>query len=352
LKKNSLLSNKHFSSEEFFNKEMPGEGKNFSLTIGMNDLGSRLDCVVTAHLNGCSRSRVNTLIRNGCILVNDCPKKSSYCMKPGDCIKGHIPLPESTILQAEPIDIHILFEDQDIIVVNKKAGMVVHPAPGHMTGTMANALLYHCPDIEGTGSEARPGIVHRLDKDTSGVIVVAKNSNAHIKLCRQFEQRTIHKEYFTLVYGNVKPESGRIELPIGRHPTDRTKMAVVQGNKGRHALTLWQVEKRFEGVTLLAVILKTGRTHQIRVHCASMHHPIVGDMTYSSSKVFRNFKNTPPLLHSLQSVERQMLHAHRITLKHPVSGKTMSFEAPFPKDMNVLLENLQNTVAVSKTAFL
>jgi 23S rRNA pseudouridine1911/1915/1917 synthase len=351
LKNNSLLPNKRFCSADFFKEEMPGEGKFFSLIVGMNDLGSRLDCVVTAHLDGCSRNRVNALIRNGSILVNDCRKKSSYCMKPGDRIMGRIPLPESTTLQAEPIDINILFEDRDIIVVNKKAGMVVHPAPGHMTGTMANALLYHCPDIEGTGNEVRPGIVHRLDKDTSGVIVVAKNSNAHIRLCRQFEQRTIHKEYLALVYGNVRSESGEIELPIGRHPTDRTRMAVVQGDKGRHALTLWRVEKRFAGLTLLAVILKTGRTHQIRVHCASMHHPIVGDVTYSSAKVFRNFKNTPSILHSLQSVGRQMLHAHRMTLEHPVSGETMAFEAPLPDDMSVLLENLQDTVAVSETAF-
>ena len=330
MKKNSLPpSNKRFCSDEFFKEEMPGEEKSFSLTAGMNDLGNRLDCVVTAHLNGCSRSRVNTLIRNGSILVNDCRKKSSYCMKPGDHIMGRIPLPESTTLQAEPIDIDILFEDRDIIVVNKKAGMVVHPAPGHMTGTMVHALLYHCPDIEGTGSEeARPGIVHRLDKDTSGVIVVAKNPKAHISLCRQFEQRTIHKEYLTAVYGNVDLESGEIDLPIGRHPTDRTRMAVVQWGKGRHALTLWRVEKRFAGVTLLDVILKTGRTHQIRVHMSYIHHPLLGDTTYG-------LKNTK-IKH-----EGQLLHAKSLGFVHPVTEEKMYFDSDVPEIFEIMFKKIE-----------
>lgn len=323
-------------------------GNEFLIAVDMNEFGNRLDRVVAAHLNGCSRSQISHLIRRGDVRVNNSQKKSSYCVKPGDRITGRIPNPESVALQAEPIEIDILFEDKDIIVVNKKAGMVVHPAPGHMTGTMANALLYHCPDIEGTGGEVRPGIVHRLDKDTSGLIVVAKNQSAHIRLCSQFEKRTVHKEYLTLVYGEIGQDSGTIELPIGRHPSDRTKMAVVEGDKGRHAVTLWRVEKRFEGLTVLGVVLKTGRTHQIRVHCASMHHPIVGDGVYGSPKAFRNFKKKPQILNLLKSADRQMLHAHRMSFIHPVSGEIISFEAPLPEDMTVLLDHLEDVYAFSR----
>ncbi len=346
MRKNLNRDHSLFYLNNDLKKVMP-EGESFSLTVGIDDIGNRLDRCVAAYLDGCSRNRVGDLIRSGCVRVNNTQKKSSYCVKPGDDITGRIPPPETIDLQPEPLNIEILYEDKDIIVVNKAAGMVVHPAPGHMSGTMANALLYHCPDIQGTGGETRPGIVHRLDKDTSGVIVVAKNQNAHIKLSRQFEKRTIHKEYMTIVYGDVKPDAGRIERPIGRHPADRTRMAVIDGEKGRHALTFWQVKRRFEGLTMLAVILKTGRTHQIRVHCASMHHPIVGDTVYGSSKVFRNFKTRPQILTSLKATKRQMLHAHRMTLDHPVSGASLSFEAPLPEDMTDLLGVLHKPETLS-----
>jgi len=305
-------------------------GGEFAFTAGIEDLGSRLDQVIAARLDGCSRSLIGNLIRKGAVYVNEDAKKPAYSVKPGDRIAGHIPSPEPISLQAEPIDIDILFEDRDIIIINKPAGMVVHPAPGHMSGTMVNALLYHCPDIEGTGGQARPGIVHRLDKDTSGAIVVAKNQNAHIKLSAQFEARSVHKEYLSVVYGALKADTGKSDLPIGRHPTERTKMAVVKGFRGRCAETHWTVLERFEGLSLLSLILKTGRTHQLRVHCTAMHHPIVGDRVYGSSKVFRNFHKQPVLLTLLKSMQRQMLHAFQV-----------AFEAPLPADMASLLSALR-----------
>lgn len=339
MKHHNNFLNRNNENNEYKHKMSGGEV--FSFTAGIEDFGNRLDRVIASRLDGCSRNLICDLIRKGSIRINEASKKPSYCVKPGDQIVGRIPPPEPVALEAEPIEIDILFEDRDIIIVNKKAGMVVHPAPGHMRGTLANALLYHCPDIEGTGGEARPGIVHRLDKDTSGVIVVAKNQNAHIKLSSLFESRTIYKEYLTVVYGEVPSESGKIELPIGRHPTDRTKMAVVEGSKGRPAETHWTVQERFEGVTVLSVVLKTGRTHQIRVHCASMRHPIVGDLVYGSSKALRPFQKKPDVFNLLNVAERQMLHAHRMEFVHPVSGEIMSFTAPLPEDMSHLLNGLR-----------
>jgi 23S rRNA pseudouridine1911/1915/1917 synthase len=238
-----------------------------------------------------------------------------------------------------------LYQDSHIVVLNKQAGLVVHPAPGHCRGTLVNALLYHCPDLKGIGGEIRPGIVHRLDKDTSGTMVVAKNVGAHKSLARQFKKRTVQKKYIALVYGEFRADEGTITLPIGRHPVHRKRMSTIT-HKGRTAETSWLVRERFRNITLLELTLKTGRTHQIRVHCASMGHPIVGDTVYCSRK---RLKDTVRLFSGessskvapLKTVPRQMLHAWRLGLTHPHTGEVMTFESPIPEDMEALMEKLE-----------
>lgn len=241
----------------------------------------------------------------------------------------------------EPLSLDILFEDPDLLVINKPAGMVVHPAAGHSSGTLVHGILYHCPDLEGIGAERRPGIVHRLDKDTSGILVVAKNGRAHHDLSRQFKARNIQKFYLALVAGAPKSDRGSIELAVGRHPVERKKMST-RSNRGRDALTLWHIRERFAGATLLDVELKTGRTHQIRVHCQAMGFPIVGDPTYgwkgASKKIAAG--NTA-LQATFKNVKRQMLHAYRLGFSHPIDGRMLSFEAPLPEDMAELLDQLR-----------
>jgi len=219
-------------------------------------------------------------------------------------------------------------------VINKPPGIVVHPAPGHHSGTLVNALLYHCPKLEGIGGEIRPGIVHRLDKDTSGVMVVAKNSAAHQDLALQFKSRRIKKKYLALVYGRMASDSGRVELPIGRHPVERKKMST-HSRKSRLAETTWQVRKRFAQATLLEIHLKTGRTHQIRVHCAAIKHPVVGDSVYGGRKAGKSMAYD-----LLKSVPRQMLHAWQLEFAHPKTQKMRCFEAPIPSDIGDILDKL------------
>ena len=242
---------------------------------------------------------------------------------------------------AEPLPLDILFEDRHLIVLNKPAGMVVHPSAGHPAGTLVNGLLHHCPDLEGIGAEKRPGIVHRLDKDTTGVLVVAKNSAAHQGLSAQFKARLVHKEYLALVAGVPDRANGTIDLPLGRHGQERKKMAVV-GHGGREALTLWRVRERFNGAALLTVILKTGRTHQIRVHCLSMGHPIIGDPVYGQRRsVLRQARRLPALHDVINAAKRQMLHAHQLRFTHPFSEVELRFEAALPDDMQSTLDALR-----------
>ena len=252
---------------------MPAEG-NFSILPTIHDDGLRLDTVVARHLTAVSRSMAAALIRKGLIEVQGITRKPGYKVKAGEAITGRIPAPETIELKPEPIPLNILYEDDDLVVVNKPPGMVVHPAVGHAKGTLVNGLLYHCPDLEGIGFERRPGIVHRLDKDTSGALVVAKNQVAMNHLARQFKVRKVAKTYLALVYGDMPADSGVIELPVGRHPVHRKKMSV-HSRRGRDAETRWRISERYGGLSLLDLDLKTGRTHQIRVHCAAMQHPIV-----------------------------------------------------------------------------
>jgi len=315
----------------------------FTILIEKSDDGKRLDTVVSAHLPECSRSFAAARIREGDFIIDGNLKKPGYRVKTGETITGQIPPPETIDYDPEPIDLDILYEDKDIIVVNKQPGLVVHPAPGHYTGTLVNGLLYHCPDIEGIGGKIRPGIVHRLDKDTSGVIVVAKNDAAHNHLSDQFKSRETKKEYLALVYGLVKENSGEINLPVGRHPTDRKKMST-NSRHGKSAITFWSVKERFEGATLLSLNIKTGRTHQIRVHCATMHHPVVGDTIYAGRKAGKGLSGPKQVVDLLKSAKRQMLHAFRIQFVHPKNGETMTLEAALPEDMVKLLSGLKSSI--------
>lgn len=312
-----------------------------NFNVANKDAGLRLDAVVAAYLDHGSRSYAAQLIRQGHIQVDGTPRKPSYHVKLNEHVTGQLPRSEPVDLLAEPIPLTILFEDTHLIVVNKPAGMVVHPAAGHPGGTLVNALLHHCPDLEGIGGEQRPGIVHRLDKDTSGAMVVAKNSQAHHALSNQFKSRSIKKQYQALVYGKPDKSSGQIDLPIGRHPMDRKKMAT-NSTHPRDALTLWRVKRNYSGAALLSLDLKTGRTHQIRVHCLAMGHPIIGDPVYRLRRTLTRLAKTDPLLYkAVKTIDRQMLHAFELELKHPITDEYLTFQAPLPDDMKSLCEKLE-----------
>jgi 23S rRNA pseudouridine1911/1915/1917 synthase len=273
-------------------------------------------------------------IREGLIRVRNEIKKPGYRVKADDIISGRIPAPEPISCEPEAITLNILHEDNDIVVISKPAGMVVHPAPGHFSGTLVNAILHHCPNLEGIGGKIRPGIVHRLDKDTSGILVVAKTAAAQVNLSAQFKNRTLQKTYLALVSGKMKTAGGVIDLPIGRHPVDRKKMSVLS-KRNRDARTLWRVRELFDAASFLEIEIKTGRTHQIRVHCASIQHPVVGDAVYG----YRNSgANLPGVL---KTVTRQMLHAWRMVFTHPATGEKIFLEAPIPEDMLQVLSGLR-----------
>jgi len=315
----------------------------FSIRVALSDAGKRLDTVIAYHIPECSRAYASQLINQGNIQVQGIRKKPSYRVKTGEHITAIIPPPKAVSFNPEPMDMDIIFEDKDLIIVNKSPGIVVHPAPGHESGTLVNGLLNHCPDLKGIGGEIRPGIVHRLDKDTSGVIVVAKHSIALHHLAYQFKTKKVKKTYLAIVQGQMASETGKIILPIGRHPVDRKKMSVTgeKHRKRREAETAWLVKERFDLATLLQVNPLTGRTHQIRVHCAAIHHPIVGDPVYGSRKTWKDISSKQPHHQAIQSIKRQMLHAWKIEFIHPGSGKQMTFKAPIPQDMTEVIESLR-----------
>ncbi len=308
--------------------------------ISLQDAHKRLDAVLTDRLPDLSRSYAAVLIRGGYIKVDAVERKPSYKVKSGERVAGTLPEPEPAAIASEPMALDIIFEDDALIVLNKPAGLVVHPAAGHAKGTLVNGLLHHCPNLEGIGGEKRPGIVHRLDKDTSGVMVVTKTTQAHHALSRQFKQRSIRKTYLALVQGAPGEESGMVDLPVGRHPVDRKKMSTISRHP-RGALTVWRVKDKFPGCTLLEVDLKTGRTHQIRVHCKAMGCPIVGDPLYGARlHNHRSGKRQADISALLASAKRQMLHAHRLVLFHPITGTETAFSAPLPEDMQTILDTL------------
>lgn len=292
--------------------------------------GKRLDTWLSGLAPDLSRARVQALIASRHVLLNGKPAKPSQKLSPGQAITLDVPPPVDAGLRAEAIPLAVLFEDADLIVINKPAGLVVHPAAGHASGTLVNALLAHCPDLAGIGGEKRPGIVHRLDRDTTGVMVVAKNETAMRALVNQFRHRQVAKEYLALVWGHLTPPSGRAETLIGRNPHDRKKMSA-RPESGRPAVTLYDTVARFATTSLLRVRIETGRTHQIRVHMAHLGHAVVGDPQYGRPR--RDALPVPV-------PSRQMLHAARLSFTHPASGQVLSFQAPLPADMQALLDVL------------
>lgn len=313
-----------------FNLQVEETGDGFAQTSGQ-----RLDRYLSEKLPDLSRSRIQQLIEQGNVHLNEqiCTTKKVN-VKTGDRITLEIPEVQPLQVQAEDIPLDILYEDDHILILNKPAGLVVHPAPGHPDGTLVNALLAHCPNLPGIGGVQRPGIVHRLDKDTTGAIAIAKTDIAYHSLQAQLQAKTARREYLGVVYGAPKTENGMIDEPIGRHPQDRKKMAVVPIEKGgRNAVTHWQILERLGNQTLILFQLETGRTHQIRVHSAKIGHPIVGDPIYSSA-------------HSVGvNLKGQALHAWRLKLQHPVSEDLIEVTAPPPQIFTTLLEILRRRVA-------
>ncbi|MEA2514719.1 MAG: rRNA synthase [Thermomicrobiales bacterium] len=298
-----------------------------------DDLNERLDKYVAAQLPDLSRGHIQRLIDDGQILVDGVPRRRTFKVTPGEIVTVHVPAPAEVALEPEPIPLEILYEDEDVLVLDKPAGMVVHPAPGHPRGTLVNALLYHAPEIAVAGSN-RPGIVHRLDKDTSGLMVVAKSDRGRRTLVEQWNRHTVEKGYIALVRGIVEPDMATVDVPIGRDPKDRQRMAAV-GN-GRQALSHLRVRERFPepGATLLDVDIETGRTHQIRVHLAFIGHPVVGDAIYNRS--------AGPLGGKQSIAPRQFLHAARLSFALP-DDRRVAFESPLPVDLLETLSHLNAT---------
>ncbi|SMC36484.1 23S rRNA pseudouridine1911/1915/1917 synthase [Desulfocicer vacuolatum DSM 3385] len=301
---------------------------------GAGQVGQRLDTVAARMAHGVSRGSVSAMIRSGDIRVNGVKKKPGYRMKPGDVISGRLLIAPLPPVSATPMSMDIIHEDPHILVLNKPAGLVVHPAPGHWEDTLVNGLLAHCPGIDKVGGDGmRPGIVHRLDKDTSGIMVVAKTPGSHEFLKKAFKYRRMEKQYLALVSGEMDETSGTVTLPIGRHPVKRKCMAV-DLSQGRPAITLWRKRARCKGATLVEVALKTGRTHQIRVHFKALGYPLVGDGCYGQRRRKKTKKNMLPIE---KAASRQMLHAWRLGFRHPWSGRRMDFTAPLAPDMEALL---------------
>jgi 23S rRNA pseudouridine1911/1915/1917 synthase len=304
--------------------------------IGESGADQRLDCAL-AELAGISRSQAQRWIEADRVRVNQKARRASHLVRLGDAVHATPPDLVESVLEPQEIALEILFEDADLIVIDKAAGMVVHPAPGHSSGTLVNALLYHCTDLAGIGGVERPGIVHRLDRGTSGVLVVAKNDETHRFLAEQFHEHSIERMYRAVVRATPRADSGRVDRPIGRHPKDRKRMSV-KGTASREAQTVWRVAQRFPKSqrALLDIFPETGRTHQIRVHLASVGLPIVGDVVYGRSR-----GRGPGL-------DRPALHAAILGFIHPKTGEKMRFEAPLPADFVKLLATLEAREGIPK----
>jgi 23S rRNA pseudouridine1911/1915/1917 synthase len=307
-----------------------------SFQVNSDESAKRLDVFLAEKDPVLSRARVKRLIEKGNVQVAGRKAKAGLRLRRGDVVTLALPEPQRSEVQAQPIPLTILFEDPHIIVVDKPAGMVVHPAPGNYSGTLVNALLSHCPDLSGIGGVLRPGIVHRLDKDTSGVLVAAKDDLAHRALSEQFKKHTPKRRYIGVVFGQL-PEEGEIAASIGRHPGHRKKMST-RPRRGREAKTRWNVLQRFRHFNLAEFRLETGRTHQIRVHLSSLGHPLLGDPLYGGRG---RLASVEPLIlrQALQKLRRQALHAVSLGFAHPVTGKKLEFSSPLPDDMG-------NTIAL------
>lgn len=295
-------------------------------TIEAEQKGERIDKVLSTLNADWSRTQVTAWVKEGIVVVNDAPVKANYKVKEGDVITVTVPEVEELDIVAEDLHLEIVYEDADVLVVNKPRGMVVHPAPGHLSGTLVNGLMYHCKDLSGINGVMRPGIVHRIDKDTSGLLMVAKTDKAHESLVNQLVNKTVTRKYTALVHGHIPHDKGTIDAPIGRDSKDRQKQAVV--DNGKHAVTHFQVIERFGQFTLIECRLETGRTHQIRVHMNYIGYPLAGDPKYGPKKTI--------------DFNGQVLHAGVLGFEHPVTGEYLEFEAPLPDDFKQVLENLRN----------
>lgn len=293
--------------------------------------GERLDVFLTQHIQGFTRSRIQKLIQEDCVTVNGKVEKANFKLKQGDLVLASVPEPRKIAIAAEAIPLDIIYEDQHMLVVNKPQGMVVHPAAGNYDKTLVNALMAHCgDDLSGINGELRPGILHRIDKDTSGLLLVAKDDRAHLGLAEQIKAHSLTREYLCLVHGRIKSDSGTIDAPIGRDERDRKKMTVTNKNS-RNAVTHFYVEERFDKYTFVRCRLETGRTHQIRVHMSKNSHPIVGDPVYGRRK--EEFK-----------LNGQLLHACKVGFVHPISGQYMEFSRDIPEYFKEVLETIRRRV--------
>ncbi|MBI4641451.1 MAG: RluA family pseudouridine synthase [Candidatus Tectomicrobia bacterium] len=297
-----------------------------TFTVTEGEQGARVDRFLAERLSKVSRSQIQRLMKEGWVTVNGGPAKAGQKLNQNALVACLLPEPKPLTLEGEAIPLNILYEDDSLLVVDKPAGMVVHPGAGNASGTLVNALLHHCKNLSGIGGVYRPGIVHRLDKDTSGLLIVAKDDLSHSRLSAQLKERTLERIYLALVHGRLESEEGMIQAPIGRHHIDRKKMWVT--SRGREATTLYRIIERFDASTFIEVRLKTGRTHQIRVHMAYLHYPLVGDRQYGGK--------------GEKLLSRQALHASTLTFIHPLKGTRLSFTSPLPEDIQKALTILRN----------
>lgn len=311
--------------------------------ISERDKEQRIDLFLASKERGLTRSRIQALIKDQCVKVNGLPVKTGYRLRLNDRVGIIIPPATPSEIRPEPVDFSLVYEDAWLIVLDKPPGLVIHPAPGHANGTLVHGLLHHCGNLSGIGGVLRPGIVHRLDKDTSGLLVVAKNDQAHADLSIQFKEGVVNKKYMALVHGVVPGKKGEIDRPISRHPVRRKEMAVSRTG-GKRALTLWKkVDVIGDRFTLLEVSLKTGRTHQIRVHLSHLGYPIVGDPVYGFRKTWWN-RNCPEALEMAQSINRQMLHSVLLGFRHPGTGEYREFKSPVAADMEDVIKGLKGII--------
>ena len=313
------------------------EAATLSFRVEPEEAGTRLDAFLAARLRAFSRTRLKQSVADGDALVEGHAAKPSYKLRAGELIELETPAPPAFDFAPEDIPLDILFEDDWIVVLNKRAGMIVHPAAGVRSGTLANALAFHFQKLSARAGAARPGIVHRLDRDTSGLMVVAKSESAHGNLADQFRAREVFKSYVALAHGRVREETGRVEEPLARDPRNRTRMAVVRG--GRPALSLYHVRRPFDRFTLLDVQIKTGRTHQIRVHLAHLKHPVVGDKVYNGGR--DETVADVRVRAAIRAMGRQFLHAEQLGFRHPHTGAPLRFRTPLPPELSGMLDALE-----------
>ena len=298
-----------------------------TLTLTADRAGERADAFLARSVPGLTRSAAQRLLEEGAVTLEGRPVKKNYKTAPGDQLEAVLPDPEPVAILPQDIPLDVVYEDGDVIVVNKPVGLVVHPAPGHPDGTLVNALLYHCGNtLSGINGELRPGIVHRIDRDTSGLIIAAKNDRAHLALAAQLQDHSLARVYEAVAVGNLREDAGTVDAPIGRHPVDRKKMAIDHRN-GRPAVTHWSVLGRYPGYTHVECRLETGRTHQIRVHLASIGHPLLGDVVYGSKKPWPGLAG-------------QCLHARKLRFVHPTTGKPVELECPLPDWFEKVLKQI------------